>query len=149
MAEPIGCPHQQGQHRGVFMGWVVRYALKMMMPSGEKLPGIDSTEMVPFLRQLRREAPFLIRLGLVLGSWLLVFAPILTVYLPVPAFFLSRRLREKHVQRATAHRFYLFRQAVLLVKMMAGLCWGRHPDVRARLDMAPLDADPGTWREGP
>ena len=122
--------------------------MRMMMPRTGKLPGVGDTEMVSFLRTLRKEAPVLIRVGLVLGSWLLVFAPILTIYLPVPAFFLSRKLREKHVQRASVHRFYLFRQAVMLVKMMAGLCWGRHPDIRARFEMDPLEADPGTWRDG-
>ncbi len=130
------------------MGWIVRYAMRMMMPSGGALPGVGDTDMVAFLRTLRSEAPFLIRVGLVLGSWLLVFAPILTIYLPVPAFMLSQRLREKHVQRASGHRLYLFRQAVMLVKMMAGLCWGRHPDIRARFEMEPLEPDPGTWRDG-
>jgi hypothetical protein len=131
------------------MGWVVRYALRMMMPSGGELPGVEDTHMVTYLRQLRREAPFTVRLGLVLGSWLFVFGPILTIFVPLPAFLLSRNLREKHAQRAAVHRFYLFRQAVLLVKMFAGLCWGRDPNVRARFEMAPLDPDPGTWREGP
>jgi hypothetical protein len=120
----------------------------MMMPSGGSLPGVVDTHMVTFLRQLRREAPFTVRLGLILGSWFFVFGPILTIFVPLPAFLLSKRLREKHAQRATVHRFYLFRQAVLLVKMFAGLCWGRDPNVRAGFEMAPLDPDPGTWREG-
>ncbi len=121
--------------------------MRMMMPRTGALPGVADTDMVSFLRTLRKESPMLVRVGLVLGSWLLVFAPILTVYWPVPAFLLPQKVREKHVQRASVHRFYLFRQAVMLVKMMAGLCWGRHPDIRARFEMEPLDADPGTWRD--
>ena len=130
------------------MGWVVRYAMRMMMPAEGSLPGVQDTQLVPFLRELRRDAPFTIRLGLILGSWLFVFGPLFTIFVPLPAFLLPRKWREKHAQRATAHPVYLFRQAVLLVKMFAGLCWGRDPAVRARFDMAPLDPDPGTWREG-
>jgi hypothetical protein len=46
----------------------------------------------------------------------------------------------------TGHRIYLVRQTVFLLKMVAGLCWGAHPDVRARLALRAYPADPGTWR---
>ena len=84
--------------------------------------------------------------GLVLGALVFTWTPLLTVYLPVPTFFLPSRLLDRPAFRITGTRVYLARQAVFLVKLAAGLCYGQHAAVRERLAMAPYPADPGTWR---
>ena len=72
------------------------------------------------------------------------YSPSFCLHSPQP----PRGLLDRHASRITTTRFYLLRQAVFLVKLAAGLCWGADPAVRARLAMAPYPADPGTWVEG-
>jgi hypothetical protein len=70
-----------------------------------------------------------------------------TVFVPLPAFLLPAKLADKHAERVTSTDVYLVRQAVFLVKLCAGLAWGADPQVRKRFAMAPLEQDPGTWRQ--
>lgn len=109
---------------------------------------MEDTDVSGFLRRYRRDSTFLMWLGLVAGTWVFVWTPLLTVYLPVPSFLLPRSLLDRHAHRITSTSLYFVRQAIFLVKLAAGLCWGAHPDVRARFAMAPYPADPGTWRKG-
>ena len=106
------------------------------------------TDVSGFLKRYQRDSTFLMWLGLVAGTWVFVWTPLLTVYLPVPSFLLPRSLLDRHAHRITSTSLYFVRQAIFLVKLAAGLCWGAHPDVRARFAMAPYPADPGTWRKG-
>ena len=46
------------------------------------------------------------------------------------------------------HRFYIVRQAMLLLKTVGGLVWGIQPEVRAALQIKPVPPDPGTWQRG-
>lgn len=116
-------------------------------PTGD-LPGVADTDVRGFLRRYRREATPLMWLGVVLGTLVFVVSPLLTVFVPLPSFLLPRTLLDRHACRVATSRIYLVRQAILLVKLAAGLCWGAHPDVRAKFGMAPYPADPGTWRKG-
>lgn len=109
---------------------------------------MEDTGVREFLRRYRRESPTLMWLGLLVGTWVFVWTPLLTVYLPLPSFLLPRSLLDRHAHRITTSRFYLVRQAVFLLKLAAGLCWGADPRVRARFAMEPYPADPGTWQEG-
>ena len=117
-----------------------------MMPRTDALPGIGDTDVEGFLRRLRREAEPLYWVGLALGAVVLALTPLITIGLPVPAFLLPRRLLERHAQRALSHPIYAVRQAVYLVRLSAGMCWGADPAVRARFALAPYPADPGTFR---
>src|SRR5688572_31543894 len=109
-------------------------------------PGMEDVGVTEFLRTYRREATFLMWLGLCAASWLFAWTPFLTVYLPLPSFLLPRSLLEKHAARITYTRIYHLRQMIFLVKLAAGLCWGRHPDIRAKIGLPPYPEDPGTWR---
>lgn len=126
--------------------WLIKFAMCTIMPRTEALPGIEDTDLDGFLRRLRDDAEPLYWLGLVVGAVVFAITPLVTIGLPVPAFWLPRRLRERHADRLLAHPIYVLRQAVFLVRLSAGLCWGADPEVRSRLALAPYAADPGTFR---
>ncbi len=130
------------------VNWLIQHAMCALYPRTEAFPGMEDTDVAGFLRRYRRESTSLMWLGLVLGTWLFVWTPFMTVYLPVPSFLLPKGLLDRHANRITYTRLYLLRQAVFLVKLAAGLCWGSHPDVRAKLALPPYPDDPGTWIEG-
>lgn len=109
---------------------------------------MEDTDVRGFLRRYRRDSTFLMWLGLLAGTALFVWTPILTVYWPVPSFLLPRAVLDRHAHRITGTSVYLLRQGIFLVKLAAGLCWGADPAVRAKLALAPYPADPGTWVEG-
>lgn len=123
--------------------------MRALYPRTDALPGMDDVEPRAFLAQYRREASRLMWVGLLAGTWAFVWSPLLTVYWPVPSFLLPAKVLDRHACRVTYSRIYLLRQAVFLVKLAAGLCWGQHARVRATMAMEPYPNDPGTFREGP
>ena len=130
-----------------------------LMPRTAGLPGIADTNVTGFLRRMRRESSRVYWTALVLGA--LVYAlspvrevslgraewlPVLTVGVPLPSVALSPRLRALHAERATRLRIYLLRQAIMLVRLSAGMCWGADPWVRSRFALAAYPEDPGSYR---
>lgn len=132
------------------MRWLVRSAIVALYPRVERngvvVPGAADCGLDAFLTRFRAETPRLVWLGVLLGALVFHLTPLLTVFLPLPAFLLPAGLRDTHASRITSTRFYLLRQAVFLVKLPGGLCWGADPAVRKLLALPPLQADPGTWR---
>lgn len=128
------------------MNWLVRSAICMLYPRTEALPGAEDCDLDAFLVRFRRESPTMMWLGVVLGAVIFHLTPLFTVFVPLPAFLLPSGLRDVHAHRITTGGLYLTRQAVFLLKLAAGLCWGGHPEVRKRFAMAPQASDPGTWR---
>jgi len=124
----------------------IEHAMTALYPRTAELPGIEDTDLSGFLEKYRSESTFMMWLGLMAGTFVFIATPILTVYLPLPSFLLSARLLDKHANRITSTRFYLVRQAIFLIKLAAGLCWGSHPDVRRAFAMDPYPPDPGTWK---
>lgn len=110
------------------------------------MPGAADCGLDDFLRRFRRESPALIWLGTVAGALVFHLTPLFTVFVPLPAFLLPAALADRHASRIASTNVYLVRQAIFLVKLAAGLCWGADADVRRRLALQPLPADPGTWR---
>jgi hypothetical protein len=125
--------------------WLIRQAVVALYPRSE-WPGVEDCGLDAFLTRFREETPPLIWLGTVMGALLFHLTPVLTVFVPLPAFLLPRRLLDLHAARITSTNLYLLRQAIFLVKLAAGFCWGTHPSIRARLALPPLPADPQTWR---
>ena len=128
------------------LNWLFFHVLSALYPRTADFPGIADTGLADFLPRFRRESAPLFRLGFYAAALLFVLTPILTVYLPVPSFLLPRRLLDRHADRITQLPLYPLRSLLLLLKVVAGLCWGAHPDVRARFGLAPLPADPTDWR---
>jgi hypothetical protein len=128
------------------MLWLLRSAIVMTYPRTAALPGIEDCGLDEHLAKFKRETPRLVWLGTIAGAVLFHLTPLLTVYVPLPAFLLPAKLKDRHASRITGTRIYLLRQAIFLVKFCAGLCWGADPEVRKRLALPPLGKDPDTWR---
>jgi hypothetical protein len=127
--------------------WLIKFAMRTMMPRSDALPGIADTDLDGFLRRMKKDADSLYWLGLVVGAVVFALSPLLTVYVPLPAFLLPRRLLERHCDRILSSPIYVLRQAVFLVRLSAGMCWGADEKVRACFALAPLGPDPGTFRQ--
>ena len=113
-----------------------------MCPPLEQLSAKPTAGLSP-----RRWVPHRRRTGLWgFAALLFVLTPLFTVFLPVPSFLLPARLLDRHADRITQTSIYPLRSLLLLLKIVAGLCWGVHPEVRARFGLPPLPADPNTWR---
>lgn len=126
--------------------WLVRTAAAALYPRTPALPGALDCGLDAFLERYQREAPAPMWLGVVLGALVFHLTPLFTVFVPLPAFLLPAGLLDRHAARIASARPYLLRQAIFLLKLCVGLCWGADPAVRARLGLRPLPPDPGTWR---
>ena len=122
------------------------HCLKALYPSVDGLPGIAETEPEPFVRKLLAEVPWLMWFGLLGGVAVFVLTPLITVYRPVPSFLLSAETLDAHAERVSDHPVYLIRNAVMLLKMAAGLHWAAAPNVRQAFALPPYPQDPDTWR---
>jgi hypothetical protein len=126
--------------------WLIEQAMYALFPRFGALPGIAETGLRAFLRRMRREADALFWTGLVCGALIFAITPFLTLGIPLPAFMLSSRLRARHAERIVAHRWYWLRQAMAVVRLSAGMCWGADPSVRAHFELSPYPPDPATYR---
>jgi len=129
------------------MIWLIKFSMCAMMPRTEALPGIADTALDVFLRRLQKETIGLFWLGLALGTVVFMLTPLVTIGVPLPAFALSKSLLDRHTERILGHPVYLLRQAVFLLRVSAGLCWGADEGVRAHFALAPYPPDPGTFRQ--
>ena len=129
------------------MWFLVKSALCTLYPTTDTMPGVADTGVDEFLKRLRAEAPVSLRVALIFGALFFTFSPILTVYIPLPTFWLSETLRDRHADKIASHRNYFIRQLIMLLKMVASLSWGADPVVRAKIGLPPYPTDPGTWRE--
>jgi hypothetical protein len=128
------------------MRWLVRSAIVQLYPRTKELPGAEDCDLDAFLERYQRETTTLMWLGVVFGAVAYHLSPIVTVYVPLPAFALPENLADKHAHRVTTTKLYLLRQTVFLVKLVAGLAWGGHASVREKFALPPLPEDPGTWK---
>jgi len=128
------------------VSFLVRSAIVLLYPRTPELPGAEDCDLDAFLAQYRRETTTLIWTGVVLGALVFHLTPILTVKIPWPAFGLSPKRADEHAHKIASTDLYLVRQLIFLVKLVAGLAWGQHPEVRRRLALPPLPSDPGTWK---
>ena len=128
------------------MIWLIKLAMCAMMPRTAKLPGIADTDLDGFLRRMRNDADTVYWMGLVAGTWEFTLTPLFTVFLPLPSFLLPKRLLTRHAEKILASRIYIFRQAVFLLRLSAGMCWGADPAVRAKFALPAYGPDPGTFR---
>lgn len=127
---------------------IVAWVLAIILPSTDRLPGLDVLDTKPQLRAILSEAPLSIVLALYGSVLLFMITPVLTIGWPLPAFALSRRNVDRHARHAAGHRLYLMRQAMLMIKTIAGLIWGGHATVRQALKIKAYGPDPGTFLAG-
>ncbi len=124
----------------------VRTALTALYPPAHDLPGLADCDIDGFLRRFSREASPLLWLGVVMGALVFHMTPLFTVFVPLPAFALPSGMRDRHANKITSFPIYLVRQAIFLLKLPGGLCWGTHPKVRERFALAVYEPDPQTVR---
>lgn len=128
------------------MIWLIRSAMCAFFPRAEGLPGVADVGIDAFLERFREETSRLMWVGLVLGAVVFAITPLFTIGVPLPSFLLPKRALDRHANKIASHPVYVLRQAVFLVKMVGGLCWGSHPDVRRIMELPPYPPDPGTFR---
>jgi len=128
---------------------LVRFALVAYFPSVDDLPGLADLGVDDKIAALRRESTLLFWIGIVGASLFFQLSPILTVWRPWPAVLLSEDQLDQHAYKLATHRVYIFRQIIVLLKMVAGIFWGQSPEIRAYLHLPAYQADPGTRRTEP
>ncbi|MFA6033146.1 MAG: hypothetical protein WC889_09630 [Myxococcota bacterium] len=125
---------------------LIRWVMCTLMPRSDKLPGLEDMDVEGFLRRMRKESAPFFWLGLVLGSIVFTITPIMTVFVPLPAFWLPKSLLQKHAEKLGSSRLYLVRQMFIVVRLSASLCWGADDRVRTVFALKPYQPDPGTAR---
>jgi hypothetical protein len=128
------------------MNFLICSAMRALMPTTENLPGIDQTGVAEFVKQMRAESTFWYFLGVAVGALVFTITPVITIGVPLLAFMLPKKALDRHTAKIAYSKCYLLRSALLLVKLNAGMCWGRDPKVCALFNLKPDPADPGTWR---
>jgi len=127
--------------------WFVRNALAAFYPREGNIPGVAECGLAAFLSRFRRETSRLMWVGVLLSTLVFQLSSLFTVGIPLPAFMLSERLRDRHASKLSESRFYLIRQSTFILKFVAGLCWGSDARVRASMALKAYPQDPGTWRQ--
>ncbi len=125
---------------------LVRFALVAFFPREGDLPGLAELGVDERIAELRRDSTGLFWLGIVAAAVVFQISPILTVYRPWPAVFLTEEQLDAHAHKLATHPFYLLRQLIVLLKLMGGVFWGQSPEVRAFLHLPAYPDDPGTRR---
>lgn len=125
-----------------------KFAMRSCFPSIDGLDGLDKLDMDAFLDRYFKEAPPLLRLGMFASTMIFMWLPVLTIWVPLPAFLLPKSWRDKHTDRLMTSRFYTVRMIAMTLKMQAGMAWAEHCAVRDTLGCRPIEADPGTWQTG-
>lgn len=128
------------------MALLLQLAIAAMIPSTDQLPGAAALELRPFVRTYLRETTWLMWVGAVGSALAFAASPVLTIFVPLPAFLLPARLLDQHAAAMCDHRLYPLRQAGMLIKMIGCLFWGARAEVRTPLGLATYSPDPGTWR---
>lgn len=125
-----------------FTQWLVCDAMAALMPRAHGLPGVLDTDVDAFLARFAEEAEPLLWLGVVSGACLFQVSPPVTLGRLAPAARLTAAERDAHARALAQHPLYLVRQAMMLVRIAAGLCWGAHPVTRAAMMLAPYPGEP-------
>jgi hypothetical protein len=94
-----------------------------------------------FLDRYLRRVPFHAAFGLRAITWAVTWLPLFFVGVPLPANRLSKETRLRYLERWSSARFYFLREGFYLLKAIALMGWGAHPDVRERLDIGPMAAE--------
>jgi hypothetical protein len=128
---------------------LVRFALVALYPRVDDLPGLSELGVDEKIAALRRDSTLLFWMGVVGAALVFQITPILTVWRPWPAVFLTDEQLDEHAHRIATYPVYLVLQTIFLLKLMAGVFWGQSPEIRAFLHLPAYGDDPGTRQLGP
>lgn len=115
-----------------------------ILPPGE-LPGARDLPLDRFLDAVLQRAPFRFALGLRAALWMVLLCPLLVIGRPRTFLGLSVVDRERVLTRLGQSRLYAVRELPNLLKMVACLGWGSHPEVRRRIGLAAASDRPPAW----
>ncbi len=127
---------------------VTIFAMNEVMPPHDGMPGIIDTNAEAFLKEFKKNAHPIMRLGFWASVWVYVLSPVFTVYIPLPAFLLSEKKRFQHMEIYSNSHSFVFSQLWLLQKMITGMCWGMDDKVRAYYGYQPYSPELGDFRKG-
>jgi hypothetical protein len=127
---------------------LVRLSMIAFYPKTPELPGLAELGVSEKIATLRRESTVLFWTGIVGASVFFQVSPILTLRRPTFAAFLSEEDLDRHAHAIATYPVYLVRQAVMLLKMIAGIFWGESPEIRTFLHLPAYGEDPKTRRLG-
>lgn len=127
-----------------------RAVLEALLPAGadERLPwGLFDAGFEGFLADFRRNAPPQLRLVFPLALWCGAWVAPLLVGRRPPITRLEPAEREAALEALGRSPRYALRQALVLLKLVAGLCYGADPRVRAAVGYPPQHdaAPPAGW----
>ena len=108
--------------------------LEAMIPGGHGLPSFGAIELDGFWREYEATAPPLVRFGLRAAVWLLTWLPLGKL---TPFHRLAPPARDRWLNEAARSRFYLVRQLVMTVKMIACLAYMTDAEVRRKIEGLP------------
>jgi len=126
----------------------IAWTLETTFPRFGDLPGLQRPATLIFLRKLFADSPLLIRLALSASTVVFILSPVITIFVPLPAFLLPRKMCDAHAHKLATHPIYILRGVMLMIKTIGGLQWGADVAVRAKLAMQPYPSDPDTFRTG-
>src|SRR5690606_9983814 len=98
-----------------------------------------------FLVDLGQRAPARVLLGLRLVLWLVWLGPWPVIGRPRTFGGLTEAQRLEVLERLARSRFYVLREAPILLKTVACLGYCGHPDVHAAIGIRSRDATPPAW----
>ena len=125
---------------------LVRSAIVLLYPRTDLLPGAEDCDLDRFLARFRRESTTLVWLGVVLGAVVFHLSPVFMCTCRSPRSSCRPTWRTATPSASATAMSTSCARRSSSVKFAAGLAWGAHPSVRARFALAPMPADPGTWR---
>ena len=112
----------------------------------DKLPHIAETEIKEFLEKFQKEAVFTLRMVVFLCLLAWIFTPLLTIFVPLPTFLLSKKMCEKHTRKLTTNKIYILRQTMMLLKQFVGLIWGANNKIRNSINLKPYESNPDRFK---
>jgi hypothetical protein len=130
------------------MNELVRLSMVAFFPKTADLPGLAELGVSEKIAMLRRESTLLFWTGIVGAAVFFQISPILTLRRPWIAAFLSEDDLDRHAHALATYPVYLVRQAVMLLKMVAGIFWGESAEIRAFIHLPAYGEDPKTRRIG-
>jgi hypothetical protein len=97
------------------------------------------TDVAAFFDGYLSRMPAVPALGFRAVLWAVVWLPLLFVGRPTSADALPPDVRLRYLTRWATSKSYWLREGFYLMKAVALLGWGAHPEVRARIGVGPLE----------
>jgi len=99
-------------------------------------PGKAAFQEEDFWQLYQKSAPFLLRFGLRFSVWLFTWLPLFSFGIHTRFHKCDPAKRDKFLQKAINSRFFVLRQCILALKVVASMAYLRNPEARAALELS-------------